>query len=294
MNTLSAYIGVVLIWSTTPLAIKLSTSDQDYLAPLVLRNLIGFALTVLCLSFINERIRMDRKAWLTYGSSALSIALAMLLTYWAAQFVNAGVIAICYALSPIITALFANLILKEQRLSTMQLLFVGIAILGLSVTFNDQLSATQIAQAEQYLAGLIALCLAVLVYALSAVLVKRYGSNMHPLSVNAGSLLVATPLLMLPYFGSATAFELPRDQAFGATIYLGVIGSFFGFVLYFYVLRRLPASQAMSVPVITPILAMILAHIFFGEAITWVMAVGALAVAGGLAGFLTFGFKQNS
>ncbi len=292
MNTILAYLTVVLVWSTTPIAIRFSVVDDDYSSPLLIRSLIGLLLTVFCLSFVNARIELERRALLTYLFSAMSIFVSMLLTYWAARFVGAGEIAICYALSPIITALLAIRVLGERPLNVTQTAGIVAALLGLYICFGNQFNLRAVDQEQaggEYVIALASLLIAVFVHALSAVLVKRFGSKSNPLSVNAGSLLLACCFLLIPVSWGDNEFSLPSNTAFQATVYLGVVGSFVGFILYLYILRKLSASKAMSVPVVTPVLAMLLAHFIFQEPLTISILTGGVLVALGLAVFLLGG-----
>jgi drug/metabolite transporter (DMT)-like permease len=54
-------------------------------------------------------------------------------------------------------------------------------------------------------------------------------------------------------------------------------------LLWFYILTRLPLSSAYPVAIVGAALVPVLAHVFFGEPITWRLAAGYLLLLAGLA-----------
>ena len=278
MKVVIAYISVILIWSTTPLGIKLSVSDGDVLFPLILRTLIGLILSVFCLAFINGHIRFDRNAIVTYLSSAMAVVGAMLLSYWSAQFISSGLISVLYGLSPVVAGLLAVPILKDPFLRFHQLLGIVLAGVGLTIIFYHELHV-----GDEGWKGIMGILLAVFMYALSTVLVKRFNDGMSVFATNAGSLLFAMPLFMLIwFFGEHSLPAQWNPTVIYATTYLGIFGSFVGFVLYFYILKKLSAASVMLVPLITPAIAIMLGSTFNGEVVSSSTIIGAVFVLSGL------------
>jgi len=90
MQTAMAYLGVILIWSTTPLAMKWSTEDVGFLFGLISRMGIGTAIALLYCCLSQKRLPLDHKALKTYVASGTSSYLAMSLAYWGSQFIPSG------------------------------------------------------------------------------------------------------------------------------------------------------------------------------------------------------------
>lgn len=278
MKVVIAYIGVILIWSTTPLGIKLSIIDGDLLFPLVLRTVIGLALSILCLAFIHECIRFTRQAIMVYLSSAMGVVGALSVTYWSAQFIPSGLISVLYGLSPIFAGVLAMPILKEPFMSLRKLFGVVFAMLGLAIIFYHEMQVS-----HESWKGVVGIAVAVFMYALSAVLVKRYNHHMTALSTNAGSLLFACPMFAVLWFVSGQSLpDQINTTVIYATLYLGVIGSFVGFVLYFYVLKNISAASVMLIPMVTPALAMLLGNMLNGEVVGKATIIGSVFVLSGL------------
>ena len=285
MRIFLAYIVVVLIWSTTPLGIKFSVSEGSVLLPLIARTVIGLLFTLVCLGFISERVSFGRLAMKTYMASVLGIVGSMALTYWSAQFIASGLIAVLWGLAPIMAGLFAMPILKESFFGWRKLLGIAIAMSGLAVIFKHELALS-----TESWKGIAGVLIATVLHGLSMVLVKRYGTRLSPLGTNAGSLLFSLPPLALIFLFGAEQKTLSMGQTVMlATIYLGFFGSFLAFVLHFYVIKKLSPMNASMIMLITPVLALALGHVLNDEVISVTMIIGAALV---LLGLLIFQFAH--
>jgi len=98
-----AFVAVVLIWSTTPLAIKWSALGAGFGFAVFGRMAIGVVLCALLLVVMRIRMPWHRSARLTYAVGGLSVFCAMTLTYWAAQYVSSGMVSVLFGLTPLIT-----------------------------------------------------------------------------------------------------------------------------------------------------------------------------------------------
>lgn len=287
MRVLLAYISVILIWSTTPLGIKFSVVDGDILLPLIMRMVIGLFLSLFFLAFVNQRISFSKDALATYAASTLGVCGAMLTTYWSAQYIASGLMSVLYGLSPIVAGLFAIPILKERFLSPQKLLGIALAIVGLIIIFLDELQVD-----NEGWKGVVGICVAVLLYGLSTVLIKRFNSQVSAVSINAGSLLLAMPVFAILWFSqSNTVPVMPSTTALYSIVYLGIFGSFAGFVMYFYILKNLSATSVMLIPLITPVLALLLGNTINNEEITRNTIIGTFFV---LSGLLTYQYTKNN
>jgi drug/metabolite transporter (DMT)-like permease len=102
-----SYISVILLWATTPLAIKWSGEGPGFLFGVTARMAIGTVCVLIVLTLMQQRLAWHRKARLTYLAVALQIYGSMLPVYWAAQFIPSGWISVIFGLTPLMTALLA-------------------------------------------------------------------------------------------------------------------------------------------------------------------------------------------
>lgn len=279
INPILAYAGLVLIWSTTPLGIKWSAEGLGFAAALAGRSVIGLALSWLLLRFHGERLSFGRRALQIYGSAVIGIFGAMMATYWSSRFISSGMIAVLFGLSLIATGFFAWLWLGEDFFRGHKIAGAVFGLIGLTVVFYHELHLG----ADGW-KGVLGMILAVIFYSLSLVLVKRLSADYSSAMINTGGLLLSAPLMLAASFAMGETVNIAAVPArtLGAVLYLGVVGSFIGFLLYYRVLKEMSAGSAMLIPLITPVLAMLLGYLLNGESLSPSVWAGALLIFSGL------------
>lgn len=275
----AAFISVILIWSTTPLAIKWSALGVGASFAVFARMALGALLCAVLLVLLRVRFPLHRKAGLAYLVSGVSMAGAMGLTYWSSQYVSSGMISVLFGLTPLLTSLAAALWLKEEAFTSSKLIGMLLGLAGLALVFADGFSMGKGAAM-----GLGALLVAVLLQSLGLVWLKRIGDDSHPLATTLGTLVVALPLFFAAWWLADGHWpqSLPQ-RALAATVYLSIMGSVLGFVLYYYMIKHLDAGRIALIPLITPVLALLVGHGLDNEAVLPQVWAGTGLILTGLA-----------
>lgn len=263
MSIPAAYLGVILIWATTPLAIKWSGQGTDFSFAVAARMAIGLAVAAFVLAAWRIRLPLHRRACASYAAAGIGMFGAMTLTYWGAQYIHSGLISVLFGLTPLITGLLALLWLGEETLTRAKLAGMLLGLAGLAVIFGD---SHEMGGAHA-LAGVLALLGAVTLYSGSLVWIKRIGDDSPPLATTVGALAVALPLFALVWWWSADA-RVPAavpPRAGAAIVYLGVFGSVVGFALYYYVIKHMETGKVALITLVTPVLALLLGSALNGE-----------------------------
>jgi drug/metabolite transporter (DMT)-like permease len=279
MSVPAAYIGVILIWSTTPLAIKWSGEGPGFLFGLTSRMVLGTVLCVALLKILRIAFPWDRPARHTYIAAGLPLYGGMLSVYWSAQYVSSGLVSVIFGLTPVVTGILAAWWLAERSLTLPKLSGMVAAFVGLAFVFKSGLHAG--AGAGLGLSGLL---LSVLLHSVSSIWIKRIGAAVPAVAVTAGALIIASTLYVFTWtvLDGAWPQRLPV-KAISSIVYLGVFGSVIGFILYYYALKRLAASQMALITLVTPVSALLLGHGINGEAIGMDVAFGTALILVGLA-----------
>jgi len=278
MRITLTYISVILLWATTPLAIKWSGQGPGFLFGVTARMAIGTVCILLVLALMRQRLAWHRKALLTYLAIALQIYGAMLAVYWAAQFIPSGWISVIFGLTPLMTALLAAIFLGERSLTLGKLLAYGLGIGGLVIMFGSALQLGQDA-----VLGIGGVLVSAFLQSISAVWVKRIAAKLPALSQVTGGLLLALPAYLLTWWlvdGHWPVLLTPTSLA--AIIYLGVIATTLGFVLYYYLLTHLPATRVALITLVSPLLALMLGHFMNHEPLTLKVVTGTLLILSAL------------
>ena len=277
----AAYLGVILIWTTTPLAIRWSGHGPGFLFGVTGRLVLSALLALALVRLLRLPMPWTRRARHCYLAVGLGIYGALLLVYWAAQFVPSGWISVMYGLTPILTGIMASRWLEGPALSPSRLLGAGLGFAGLLVIFGEGAQG-----GPEIVHGVAALLAGVAIHSASSVWVKSIGISLPGLVVTAGGLLVAAPLFLLTWFVSGQSW--PREigvQAAGAILYLALFGSVLGFALFYYLLHRVDVVRVALITLITPVTALLLGAQFNGEVVTPLVWVGAGLILLGLACF---------
>jgi drug/metabolite transporter (DMT)-like permease len=204
---------------------------------------------------------------------------AMALTYWSAQHVSSGMIAVLFGLSPLITSLGAALWLKEESVTPSKIAGMLLGIVGLLLVFRGGRGWNAAAGI-----GLLTLFCAVVMQSLGLVWIKRIGDDSPPLAMTLGTLLVALPLFFASW--CITDGHWPQvwpQQAFAATVYLGTLGSVLGFALYYYLIKHMDTGRVALITLITPVSALLLGHGLNDEAVLPQVWLGTACILAGLA-----------
>jgi len=281
MSVPFAYIGVILIWSTTPLAVQWSSAGGGFLFGVGSRMLLGVALALLLTALPGSGLLWSRRAVRAYLAAGLGIYGAMLSVYWSAQFIPSGWIAVIFGLTPVITGLMAARWLDGEALDGRRIAGMLLGLLGLAVIFGSGFSL----HAEAWL-GIAGVLLSALIHSASSVWVKHIRAELPAMVQTSGGLLVAAPLFLLTWI--ATGASLPTalpERAMGAIVYLALIGSVVGFSLFYYVLRHVQATKVALITLVTPVLSLLLGHLLNSEPLTLSVMLGTALIVAGLALF---------
>ena len=278
MRIALAYLSVVLLWSTTPLAIKWSGEGPGFLFGVTGRMVIGMTCIGLVLLLMRQRLAWHREACMTYAAAAFQIYGSMIVIYWAAQFIPSGWISVLFGLTPLMTALIASLMLRQRELTAGKLFSYVLGLGGLAIMFETALTMSRNAALS-----IAAIIFGTFLHSFSAVWIKRINAGLPALSQVAGGLLLSLPAYLLTWgiFDGDWPRHLSR-ASIASIVYLGVIATTAGFVLYYYLLTHLSATQVSLITLISPVLALLLGHAANHEPITPDVFYGTLAILSAL------------
>ncbi|MCM3033155.1 MULTISPECIES: DMT family transporter [unclassified Niallia] len=182
--------------------------------------------------------------------------------------------AIITSSTPAFMVIFARLILKE-RLTINKAISVCLATVGVVLIVgigNMSVSNTL---------GGVSLVIAALTWALMSVLVKRVPSDYSQIVVTTYATLVALVLLtpfVLPRLSAINFSELTHPTIWGGLLYLGVISTAGGFLLWNRGLQMLNASSGGIYFFFQPVVGTLLGWLLLGERIGIMFWIGSFLI----------------
>ncbi|MHB8745345.1 MAG: DMT family transporter [Gammaproteobacteria bacterium] len=279
MPIVVAFLAVILIWSTTPLAIQWSSEGGGFLFGVAARMWLGALFCLAFMGLFSVPLPRHRAALRTYVAAGFGIYGALSCVYWSAQFIPSGLISVLYGLTPLVTGLLAALWLQEKAFSPARIAGMLLGFGGLLIIFGQSLVGQPLA-----FAGMLGVLLSVVLHSVSSVWVKRIAAGIPAMAVAGGGLLVAAPLYLLTWLvlGGPAPHTL-TTRAGLAILYLSLMGSVAGFVLFYYLLQHLSASRTALITLIAPVIALGLGQALNHEHIAPRTVLGAALILGGLA-----------
>ncbi len=254
MSVPLAYIGIVLIWSTTPLAIKWSGESAGFLFGVSARMFISVLVCAIIMSFMSRRLQWNRQTIKVYLVSSIGIFGSMLSVYWGAQFVASGLISVIFGLTPIVTGLLAIIWLKEEAFSLTKAIGLILGLVGIGLIFLRGMSFGHLS-----VVGIGAILVAMLLHSSSTVWMKQVQGNIKSLDAVYGGLLVSLPMYAISWLVFDQHWpDSISERSLMSISYLGVMGSVIGFILFYYVLQNISASRVGLIPLLTPVIALVL------------------------------------
>jgi drug/metabolite transporter (DMT)-like permease len=275
----SLYGLLVLIWSSTWVAIKIGLEDS----PPLLGAGVRFALAGLVLLAVaavqGRRLRTD---WMLATVLAVApFAFAYGLVYWGEQYVPSGLAAVLFGILPLYTALLGSVLLHDEPLRAALLVGVMIGIGGLALAF---LESVELGSADRAALGATALALAPLGAAVGSIAQKRRAAELDAVVLNGWAMLLGGVLLFAASAVSESWGEFAwTAESVGSIAYLAVFGSAIAFVTLTVLLREISALATSFLAMLLPFGALIFGALLYDESITPRAVGGAVLVAAGLA-----------
>jgi len=271
-----------LVWGTTWVAIKISLEGLPPFLGASFRFTI--ALILLGLFILGKKISLKlskRDLGIISISAFLMYTIDYGLIYWGEQYLTAGVTSIFFATFPLFTGIIAIFLFKNEDFSWNKMTGLTLGLVGVAVVFLDQLLLTEFD--TQVMLGSIAIILGAVGGALSVVLVKKYLSKIHPVSLSFYQLLQGIIFLYIIGLTLERSQELVLNpRVIFSVIYLGAVGSALAFALYYWLLQKWSAISLSLIVYIIPLVALVMDFLVLSEVIHPRAIVGMLIIFSGI------------
>ena len=213
--------------------------------------------------------------------AALSFCGSYGIVYWCEQWIPSGLTSVLFSTMPLFVTVLAHFMLEGERLKRGALAGVAVGLGGIATIFSEDFAA--LAGPRALLASAV-LLLAPFFSAVASVATKRWGKQVHPISLSAVPMGITAGIMG----ALAVAFERhtpPRFDAVsvGALLYLAVLGSAVTFSLYFWLLSHIKATRVALIAYTSPLVAVTVGVLAFNEPLTWRIVCGSALVLSGVA-----------
>ncbi|QQS41731.1 MAG: EamA family transporter [Acidobacteriota bacterium] len=280
------WLILCLIWGTTWLFIKIGLDDLPpvtfaYLRFLLAALVIGAVMRIGGLSFPRTRAHWRLLAL----TGVLQFSINYSLVFWSELYITSGLAAVLQATIPVFGLFLAKFHLPEEKLTALKVSALAIGLVGVAVIFYEQL------RLESYMAfaGSVAIVVGAYAAAHASVLTKAKGSGLGPEGLVFGQMICGLPALIfvgLVFEGNPLGFSYSA-KAITSVLYLSLVGTIAAFWLYYWLLRRVESTSAMTIALVTPLIAVIFGAVFLGESLRPQVMIGGLLILSGV-GLIVF------
>lgn len=264
---------LALLWAPAFLLVKVAIHELPPITMMALR--VGLAVAILypILRLQGRRLPGIGVVWLHFAITGFfSIALPITLISWAEQYIDSALAGMLMGLTPLSTVLLAHHFTTDDRFTAAKGVGVFLGIGGLLILLAPALLAG--VQATTW--GLAATITAAISYSVGGVYSRQTLRGQPPLVTPLAQLACAT-LYLLPLawvIERPTTLALPSAAASLAVLSLAVGCTALPYVIYYWVMERMNATNLSMIGYLVPIVAAILGVFILGEAFTWNMAIG--------------------
>ncbi|MCY4732503.1 EamA family transporter [Natronomonas gomsonensis] len=186
--------------------------------------------------------------------------------------------AVIVSLSPVLTTAFARALLPQERLTVVGLVGMILGLVGVTILARPDPANLVGSRFEALVFG------ATLCFALGSVLTRRLDTDLPIETMEAWSMVGGAALMHALSLGLGESVSgFPPLRATVALVYLAVVASAAGFLIYFDLLERLGPIEINLVSYVAPVFAAVAGFLFLQEVIDAPTVLGFLVI---LVGFL--------
>lgn len=281
------FIFLCFLWGSTWIAIRIGAVDSGPITIIVLRLALATAAFVPVVLLLKRKLPKGGNEWrATAVMGILLYAGNFGPVYWGEAAVPAGLGAVLFATMPLQVAVFSHLLLKDEPVSLRRVLGVLLGIGGVYLLVRGSFTLQEVLATDPL--RVVAVLLGATGAALSTVVLRRETARPDSVGMNFAANGIGTLVLLplIPLDGSAA--RLPSGPGpWTALIYLVIIGSVLGFLVFYHLVRVWPANRVALVNLVTPITAVALGIAILGERFDPGMVLGAAVILCGVGLALT-------
>lgn len=248
---------------------------------------VGLQLTLASIGhaafYLRRPLPADPKLWrhsLVFGTIGTAAPIVAINT--SLQFQSSIITAIFITATPALTVLLAHFFLPDEPLTRRKLAGVALAFAGaLLIALRGETGLPTVSQANPlgYLLSLFGITCS----SGMAIYARKYMRTFDAFDVASIRMFVATLTVIPLVFLTGLNLQQVDGRGYLAVGYSGLVGTFAGLLLAFYVLKQFGATAGAMPAYIVPIVASIGGMLFLGETLTAGMLAGMALILAGIA-----------
>jgi len=277
----AAFVLLGLIWGSSFAWIKIAVDEVPPATLVAWRMSLGAAGMLALVAILRLPVPRGAGEWLPLVVlGAVNAAIPIFLISWGQQWVDSGTAAVLNSLTPIFSLLIAGLALRVEPVTLLRVAGLLLGFIGAALLASRELELRADASG---LIGAVAVVVAAFSYAVGASYARHRIQRTHRYVVAGGTLVFAAVdawvLALLADGGLVVPVQL---ESVVAIAWLGLLGSFVAYVLFFFLIEHLGATMASMVTYLFPVVGVGLGVLVLGERMDLRLAGGTILVLIGI------------
>jgi drug/metabolite transporter (DMT)-like permease len=276
----AAFLLLGAIWGSSFAWIKVAVEEIPPATLVAWRMTLGAVGMVAMLLLWHVRLpRSARELVPLAVMGAINAAIPIFLISWGEQFVDSGTAAVLNSLVPIFSLVIAGLALRTEPVTALRVAGLTLGFIGAAMLAGRELELRTDASG---LIGALAVVVAAISYAAGASFAKYRIRHTHRYVVAGGTLVFAALYMWVLALVADGGFIVPAQvDTIVSIAWLGILGSFVAYLLFFFLIEHLGATMASMVTYMFPVIGVGIGVLLLGERMDAWLAIGtALVVVG--------------
>lgn len=260
-------VTLSMLWGGSFFFIGIAVLEVPPLTIVLARVAIAAVVLNLYLAAIGQPLPASGAAWRAFAiMGLLNNVIPFSLIVWGQSHIPSGLASILNATTPLFTIVVAHFMTQDEKATGTRLIGVVVGFIGVAVMVGGAaLSAFGVAVLAQ-----IAVLLATVSYAFSAVFGRRFRTlSLTPVQTAAG-MVSASSLILLPVVlvvDHPFSIPIPSTGALLAILALAVMSTALAYILFFRILSTAGATNLLLVTFLIPVSAIGLGVMLLGESL---------------------------
>ena len=286
----AAFLLLGTIWGSSFVWIKIAVEELPPATLVAERMMLGAVAMLVLLAFT----RPARPTRGQVGHLALlglvNAGLPIFLISWGEQYIDSGTAAVFNSLVPIFSLLIAGLVLRTETWSLLRVIGILVGFAGAVVLASREFAFNP---GPAAIGGAVAVATASLSYAIGASYAKARIQSTDRYVVAGGTLVFAALYVTLLAIVADGGLVLPTQPAtIIGLLWLGLLGSFVAYILYFFLLTHIGATVSTMVTYMFPVVGVTLGVLVLGESLDARLLLGTGLVVLGV-GIVAFDMMRS-
>ena len=268
-----------LVWGSTWPIIKIGLEAVPPFLAAGVRFLIA-GIVLFGLSWL-QGVRLPKTFRAHFGLLCIGVGIGLSYgaVYWGQQYIPAGLSAVLFATNPLFVMLLAHVAVDSEAITWRKFVGVLLGFFGVVFIFQDDLQLPN----RLNVIGAAVTLISPFVVSLSNVGIKKWGYHFHPYNLTALPMTYAAALLLVVSFWSENVTHVSwTPAAVSSVLYLSIVGSVFGFVIFYSLLKKFPVSTLSFASYVFPVVALALGYVLLGETLEMQTLVGGATILVGI------------